>query len=174
MIIKAVLWLWFPEAHLSPWGSCVGKEVTARQQITLWPSAWFNFALAPGGRVQEHRVITRLLPGRGGWAGVSRGVDILDVEAPSTWADLEKELVSELLASRRSTLVGLAGAHRDHHPGHCQAPLRSQAARSRRALRRPLSGGPCGGKPGAPKNPIKYRPTIQTCTPDLTPGGKAS
>lgn len=84
--------------------------------------------------MQEHRVITRLLPGRGGWAGVARRVDILDVETPSTWADLEKELVSELPGSRRSTLVGVAGAQCDHLPGHCQAPLRSQASRSRRAL----------------------------------------
>ena len=45
----------------------------------MLPSAWFNFALAPGGHVQGHRVITRLLLGEGA-AMVAPGGDIFDVD----------------------------------------------------------------------------------------------
>lgn len=61
-----------------------------RQQITMLPSAWFNFALAPGGHVQGHRVITRLLLGEGA-AMVAPGGDIFDVDIfVKVWAEMEK------------------------------------------------------------------------------------
>lgn len=39
----------------------------------MLPSAGFNFALAPGGHMQGHRVITRLLLGEGAGSSGPRG-----------------------------------------------------------------------------------------------------
>lgn len=56
----------------------------------MLPSAWFNFALAPGSHVQGHRVITRLLLGEGE-AVVAPGSDIFVVDIfVKVWAEMEK------------------------------------------------------------------------------------
>lgn len=125
-----------------------------------------------GGRVQGYKVITRLLPGRGGSTGVARAVAGLDVEAPVTWAELERPTGRGLPASPRGALAGelrpcviTAGAW----PGPSALPGGGVGVSAPVAA----LGDPHDGKPGTPKNPMKP-PAVQTCAPDLTPGGETS
>lgn len=159
-----------PEGPCPPSG--VGAGVAALATMNCVAVSLVSFCPRAGGRVQGRKVITRLLPGRGGSAGVARAVAGLDVEAPVTWAELERPSGRGLPASPRGAPAGelrpcaiTTGAW----PGPSALPGGGVGVSAPAAA----LGDPRDGKPGTPKNPTKP-PAVQTCTPDLTAGGEAS